>query len=162
MIKIFNYCRELEEKKFNAGQVILEEGGKSNKIYVLIEGEVVVEKDGININAVSDPGALFGEMSILLDKPHMATVKTSLPSRFYVAENGKDFLKSDKEVLFFISKLLATRLNSVTTYLVDFKNQFEDHESFHFTLVNEVLQNIINQQDDESILGSDRVTDDTN
>ncbi len=58
MIKIFNYCRELEEKKFDADQVILEEGGKSNKIYVLIEGEVIVEKDGININAVSDPGAL--------------------------------------------------------------------------------------------------------
>jgi len=157
--KILNLCKDLERIKFESDQILLKEGGRSNKILILIEGEVVVEKDGIQVNTVSDPGAIFGEMSILLDMPHMATVKTTTPSKFYVAENGDEFLKSNMEISFFISKILAIRLHGVTTYLVDLKKQFEDHDTYHFTMVDEVLGNLVQQQDDESTLGSDRVDD---
>lgn len=159
MRKILDLCKDLEEKEVEPYQIIMEEGGRSKRIFIMIEGEVVIEKEGVEINSVSEPGSIFGEMSILLDKPHMATVKTTARSRFYVADNGMNFLKSDMEISFAISRLLATRLNGVTSYLVDLKNQYQDHGTYHFTIVDTVLENILHQQDDESDLGSDRVED---
>lgn len=161
MNKILELCSGLEEKIFAPYQVVLEEGGRTNRIFILIDGEVVIEKEGVEINTVSEPGSIFGEMSILLDLPHMASVKTTEESSFYVAENGLQFLKSDMEIAFFISRLLAKRLNGVTSYLVDIKNQYKDHETYHFTIVDTVLENIVHQQDDESDLGSDRIDEPT-
>ncbi|MGH7884630.1 MAG: cyclic nucleotide-binding domain-containing protein [Thermodesulfobacteriota bacterium] len=162
MSKILNYCKDLQQKNFDSDQLVLEEGGRSNKIFILIEGEVSVEKNGIKINTVSEPGAIFGEMSILLDLPHTANVRAKSPSKFFVAENGLEFLKSDIEISFFMSKLLASRLNGVSTYLVDIKKQYEEFEDNHFSMVDTVLSNLLNSnQDEDMTLGSERVADDT-
>ena len=161
MLELLKYCEDLQIKEFDTNTTILEDGGNTNKIYFLIEGEVVVEKNEVEINVVSEPGAIFGEMSILLNLPHMATVKTTVPSKFYVSENGLDFLKTNMNISYFISKMLATRLHGVTSYLVDFKKQYEDHPTHHFRMVDSVLENIVNQQDDESSLGSDRIEEPT-
>lgn len=161
MRKILDYCKQLEEVTFEPYKAILNEGGRSNKIYILIEGEVVIEKEGVEVNTVSEPGSIFGEMSILLNMPHMATVKTTSESRFYVAEDGMGFLKSDMKIAFSISRLLATRLHGVTTYLVDIKNQYQDHDTYHFTIVDSVLENLLHQQDEDSDLGSERVEEST-
>ncbi|MGB6923675.1 MAG: cyclic nucleotide-binding domain-containing protein, partial [Methyloceanibacter sp.] len=62
------------------------------------------------------------------------------------------FLKAHPEIAFFLSRLLAERLNAATTYLVDLKQQFEGHDD-HFGMVGEVLETLIHQQSDDFKLG---------
>ena len=99
---------------------------------------------------------MLGEMSILLNNPHMATVKSIKTTNLYVVNDAADFLKSNTDITFHLAKTLALRLNGVTSYLVDIKKQFEGSED-HFGMVDEVLESLIYNQDDEQIeLGSDR------
>lgn len=150
----------MPERTFGAGEAILREGERAGVLYILIDGEVEVLKGDIQINTVSDPGAFFGEMSVLLDAPHVATVRTLAPSRFFVAENAAEFLSSDPAVGLAVSRLLARRLHSVITYLADLKRQFEEHEN-HLGMVDEVLEALVHQQGQKHDPGSDRDPDPT-
>lgn len=155
MRTILSFCEKLPEKSFGPGEVLLAEGGDDRILYILIEGEVEILKGDLQINTVSEPGAIFGEISVLLDLPHTATVKTLLPSRVYVVERAGEFLQSYTDISYQIAKRLAQRVHSITTYLVDLKKQFEGQDD-HFGMVDEVLENLVHQQEAESIPGSDR------
>jgi CRP-like cAMP-binding protein len=83
---ILEQCRGLPERRFAAGSVLLAEGETSGLLFVLVEGEVEILKGTFQINTVADPGAIFGEISLLLDKPHMATVRAVSDCRVHVVE----------------------------------------------------------------------------
>ena len=78
MRAILPLCAAMPERAVPAGQTILQEGQRSGALYVLIEGSVEVLKGDVQVNTVSDPGAVFGEMSVLLDTP---TSPPCAPSR---------------------------------------------------------------------------------
>jgi CRP-like cAMP-binding protein len=160
MRQILQRCTAMPQRSLAAGEIVLGEGERRGVLYILIEGEVEILKGDIQVNTVSDPGAVFGEMSVLLDAPHMATVRTLAPSRFHVAEDATSFLTSDPEVAVAISRLLARRLNSMITYLVDLKRQFEGHDD-HLGIVDEVLESLVHHQGEEHSPGSDRDPDPT-
>ncbi|SRR5258706_9176047 len=145
MSSIIENCQGLPERRFATGETVLEEGKKLGLIYILAEGSVEILKEDVQLNRVSAPGAIFGEMSILLDQPHMATVRALTDSRFYVAANGKAFLKAHPEINLHVSTLLAERLNSMASYLVDLKKQFEDRAD-HLGIVDEVLESLSHLQ----------------
>ena len=42
---------------------------------MLVSGQVVVEHDGVPFARIDTPGAVFGEMSAVLDRPATATVR---------------------------------------------------------------------------------------
>jgi CRP/FNR family transcriptional regulator, cyclic AMP receptor protein len=152
---ILDLCHALPVQTFEPGIVLLAEGERSGLLYVLIDGEVEILKGDFQIAAVSDPGAIFGEISILLDIPHMATVRAVTPCSAYVVEGGDAFLRSHKEIAYQLSKLLAQRLYGLTTYLVDLKRQFE-HQGNHLSMVDEVLETLRHQQQKSFTPGSDR------
>lgn len=158
MRSILSFCAGLPEKSFAAGDVLLAEGGREDKLFVLIEGEVEILKGDTEINVVSDPGAVFGEMAVLLESTHTATVRTTTPTRMYVAEHADAFLRSNPELNYLVAKLLAKRLYAVSTYLADLKRQFEEHTD-HLGMVDEVLETLLHQHDDEFTPGSDRDPD---
>lgn len=143
MFNILDYCKDLPHKYYEPYQVVLEQGGRTNKIFILAEGEIVIEKEGVEVGEVTEPGTIFGEMSILLDKTHTATVKTASPSKFYVAENGLEFIKSDIEIAFHILKLLANRLDGATTYIVEAKDQYREEGSYHLDILDTAIENIL-------------------
>jgi CRP-like cAMP-binding protein len=155
MRTILSFCPGLPEKTFSPGEVLLAEGGRERILYILIDGEVEVLKGDFQVNTVSEPGAIFGEISVLLDIPHMATVKTLTPARAYVVERAGEFLQSHTDIAYQLARLLAQRLHGVTTYLVDLKSQFEDRED-HLGMVDEVLETLVHQQAEECTPGSDR------
>ena len=156
MASILNYCKDLPTLILNEGDILLKEGDKSDKFYILIDGECEILRGKYQINKVSEPGSMLGEMSILLNNPHMATVKSIKKTKLYVVDDAADFLRSNTDITYHLAKTLAQRLNGVTSYLVDIKKQFEGSED-HFGMVNEVLESLIYNQDDEKIeLGSDR------
>jgi CRP-like cAMP-binding protein len=160
MRAILSLCASMPERAVPAGQIILREGERSGALYVLIEGSVEIRKGDVQVNTVSDPGAVFGEMSVLLDAPHVATVRTLAPSRFHVSEDAARFLGSDPAVGLAVSKLLARRLNAVITYLADLKRQYGADDD-HLGMVDEVLETLVHHQGEEHSPGSDRDPDPT-
>ena len=155
MPSILSLCQVLPVRTFEPGATLLAEGKRSGLLYILVEGEVAILKGDFQINAVSEPGAIFGEISVLLDIPHMATVRAVTPCRAHVVEGGDAFLQSNKEIAYHLSKLLAERLHGVTTYLVDLKRQYEDHDN-HFGMIDDVLETLVHQQRQSFTPGSDR------
>ena len=75
MSAILNACQGVAAKAVEPGAVLFSEGDRDGALYVLVSGEVEILKGDFQVNSVSEPGALFGEMSILLNIPHMATVR---------------------------------------------------------------------------------------
>lgn len=159
MRQILNLCSaDMPQRTVAAGVTLMEEGKRDHLLLILIEGSVEILKGEYQINVISEPGAVFGEVSVLLDAPHTATVKTTAESRFYVADDPLAFLRSNPAIALGVSRLLAKRLHAMTTYLVDLKQQFEGHDD-HFGMIDEVLDSLAHAQDDEHEPGSDRDPD---
>lgn len=158
MPSILPLCQALPIATFAPGDILLAEGQRSGRLFVLIEGEVEILKGGFEINTVAEPGAIFGEISVLMDLPHMATVRALTPCRAHVVKGGEAFLKSNPEITYELSKLLAQRLHGVTTYLIDLKRQFEN-EANHLNMVDDVLEALVHQQRQSFTPGSDRDPD---
>jgi CRP/FNR family cyclic AMP-dependent transcriptional regulator len=155
MRTILSYCQGLSERTFGPGEVLLVEKEKQGVLYILIEGEIEVLKGEFQVTTACEPGAIFGEMSILLDIPHTATVRTLTQSRLHVVERAAEFLKSHTDITYQLAQVLAQRVYSVTTYLVDLKKQYEDRQD-HLGMVDEVLETLVHQQIEECSPGSDR------
>lgn len=114
----------LPELHFAAGDTVLTEGGPAAGIWVLVSGALQVSKNGIDINTVAQPGAVVGEISVLLGAPYGATVRTTQPSVLRHAADGRALLDSHPAISRLVAVGLAERLNFVTTYLADLKQQY--------------------------------------
>jgi len=160
MSDVIDLCAGLPQRTFRAGETILDEGARAGVLYVLAGGSVEVRKGDLQIATVDTPGAFFGEVSALLDLPHMATVRALTDTTLFVATEPMTFLRSHPAIALSLAGLLAKRLHSVTTYLVDLKRQFEGSEN-HLSMVDEVLETLVHHQGVESTPGSDRHPDPT-
>jgi CRP/FNR family transcriptional regulator, cyclic AMP receptor protein len=145
-MSLFDCCKGLPEVQAEPGTVLLTEGTTSGKLYVLIEGELQVLRGGVEVATAADPGAVFGEMSILLDIPHTATVRALTPCRLYVVDDTEGFLAAAPDMMRHIGKLLAHRLQLATGYLADLKSQFAESGN-HLGMLDTVLESLLHQQE---------------
>ncbi len=155
MTSILELCTGLPTQEVAPGTVLLREGERTGRLYFLISGRIDILKNDVPINTVTEPGAVFGEISVLLNAPHMATVRAQEDSKVHVVEHAEAFLQSHSKVNYHLSKLLAQRLQGVTGYLVDLKKQFADQGN-HLAMVDNVLESLVHQQSEEFSPGSDR------
>jgi CRP/FNR family transcriptional regulator, cyclic AMP receptor protein len=158
MPTVLDLCAGMPLETVEAGAVLLDEGTRSGRLYVLVSGTVEVVKGDVQITTVSEPGAFLGEISALLDIPHMATVRAVERSTVRVATDPRAFLGSHPQIALAVARLLAKRLHFVSSYLVDVKRQFEDHEN-HLGIVDEVLETLVHHQEPDAEPGSDRHPD---
>ena len=126
------------------GEVLIEENSAAGALYFLARGTLEVRKDGVQIAEVSEAGAVFGEMSVLLRSPYTATVLALADSEVRVVTDPEAFLQENPEVALYMSRILARRLNALNRYLVDIKRQFGDQED-HLAMVDEVLGALMNK-----------------
>lgn len=157
MTTLLAFSNRLPAVSVPAGEVLLPEGGRTGLLFILLEGSVEIVKSEVQVEVVSDPGALFGEISALLDLPHIATVKTLSPARVVRIEDAATFLQANPDLSLEVAKLLAERLVNVVGYLVDLKRQFEGHG--HLGMVDQVLETLVNQQRQPFTPGSRREPD---
>jgi len=144
MESLKEFLTSLPVREADAGEAVIEQGRRENFVLLLKSGSVEILKDGVAITEVSEEFAIFGEMSILLDQPHTATVKAIEPSRFYVVEDAKKVLMWHPEAALYVAEILARRLDSLNKYLVDVKNQFREFDD-HVGMVDEVLDTLMNK-----------------
>jgi CRP/FNR family transcriptional regulator, cyclic AMP receptor protein len=155
MREILEYCEGGIEREIPAGTVLIHEGGKTGHLFVLIKGQLEVMRGDSVVAVLSEPGAVTGEMSLLLDRPHTATVRAAADSTIYVFDDAAAFLGTQPAVALLIARLLAQRLNVATTYLSDIMKQYAGHGT-HLEMVGEILQSMINLPPLQVSPGSDR------
>ena len=111
-------ARSLNQQLFPAGSVLIAEGGKLNTMFVLRSGELEVSRNGVVVTAIRQPGTIFGEMSVLLDAPHSATVRAITPVEVFVIADALSVLEQRPQLLLQIARLLAKRVSNTTATLV--------------------------------------------
>ncbi len=117
-------CAGLSMVRHQAGETVLTAGSKTGHLLVLMSGSVEVVKNGAQIAKVSAPGAVFGELAVLLDQAHTADVRTLEESDFYVA-NAATLLAHDAAVPLYVAAVLAQRLDQANRALVELKRQLQ-------------------------------------
>jgi CRP/FNR family transcriptional regulator, cyclic AMP receptor protein len=155
MREILKHCSDIPLQDVADGTELLTEGQTTGHVYVLAQGRIEVVRDGTPVTVIDEPGALVGEMSVLLGAPHTATVRTLGDVKVHVIEDGNAFFSANPQISWLLARMLANRLNAATTYLADVKAQFASHGS-HLEMVGEVLESLIHQQERDFHRGSDR------
>jgi len=163
MSTILEALQDYPFRRFSAGEVVLEEGTSTGILFVLVEGEVEIVKAGVVVATAAEPGAMFGDLSALLNEPHTATVRTLRPSAFHAVTEPRAFLEQSPQACMHLCELLARRLNAVNKYLVDVKHQFAGHD--HIGMIDGALNTLMHRQPQhrvrprESTIRSSEVTD---
>jgi len=157
---ILEYCAiaKAPRRELAPGTVLLVEGETSGRLYVLVQGTIAVLRGDTVVSVVDEPGAMFGEISALIGKPHTATVRAETAATVFEFTDAAAFLRSHTDVAFAVAQLLARRLNAATGYLVDVKHQFQDRVD-HLGMVGDVLDSIVHHHHVEISPGSDRQPD---
>jgi CRP-like cAMP-binding protein len=114
-------------KNFDAGETVFAEGSKTGQLLILKSGAVSIVKGGTVIASVTEPGAIFGEISVLLDQPHGADVRTLKPSQFHVAD-AVDLLTKDSVALLYVAMILARRVDGANHALLELKREISAGE----------------------------------
>ncbi|MDP1732128.1 MAG: cyclic nucleotide-binding domain-containing protein [Devosia sp.] len=113
---------------FPAGHELIRQGGRSGSLFVLKTGEMEVIRDGRFVSSVNRPGAIFGEMSVLLDQPHSAAVRAVTDVEVYVIADALKVLESHPAWTLQIARLLAQRVNATTALLMDSQRETSDKD----------------------------------
>lgn len=108
---------------YQPGEIILAEGSKTGRLWILRKGAVAVVRQGVEIAKVAEPGAVFGDISALLDTPHTADVRALEISVFHVADAATSL--QDPAVLIHVARILAQRLNGANQALIELKTKHQ-------------------------------------
>jgi CRP/FNR family cyclic AMP-dependent transcriptional regulator len=145
----------LPELTFPDGADVITEGQLEVPLLVLISGSTRVSREDVQISEIAEPGAVFGELSALLSAPATATVRAVGECVFRVCDDPRAFLREHPELAIAIAQMLARRLDALTHYLVDVRNQYAD-TSHHLGVVDVVLESLSHHQGARADPGSDR------
>lgn len=144
----------LPEAAFAPGDIVIHEGGSAGAIWVLVSGVLRVHKGNVTVNVITQPGAVVGEISVLLNTAYSATVEAAEHSVLRYAADGRALLASNPAITALVAVGLAERLNFVTTYLVDLKHQYGDAPGL--AMIPDVLRQLAQRQHPGARPGSAR------
>jgi CRP/FNR family cyclic AMP-dependent transcriptional regulator len=107
-----------------AGETVIAEGSRTGRLLILAKGVVAIVKKDTEIAQVAEPGAVFGELSVLLGKPHTAEVRALETSQFHVA-NAATLFSQDPIAVLYVAATLAHRLDAANHALIQLKSQLK-------------------------------------
>ncbi len=107
---ILDGLENLPKQSFAAGEYVLKEGKRTDRLYILNQGRVEVLQKNSLLYEISDRGSVFGEISALLDVDHTSTVRTLEPSTFYYVDGAPEFIRKSPKFALGLLQILARRL----------------------------------------------------
>lgn len=152
---LLELTRDLPVAHVAAGDTLVVEGQMQHHLQVLVSGAVTVERDGTPFARIDTPGAVFGEMSVVLGKPASATVRATTATVVRVVEDPEAFLTQQPGAALAVLRMTASRLDGLTQYLVDVKQQFA-HLEGHLGMVDSILDTLVHHQGPAARTGSAR------
>jgi len=114
------------------GETLIEAGEARGEIFVLAGGKLKVERDGVEIARITEPGSLVGEMSVLLGTDHTATVTALTPVEVRHIEDGLHWLENSTIAALHVATLACQRLDATSALLVEFKKESGPHREQGF------------------------------
>ena len=111
------------------GDILIDQGRKDGKLYVLDSGVLAVERDGVKIATIDQFDSLIGEMSLLLDKPHSATVRAETEARVRVVDDAMLVLERQPMITLRLATLLCQRLDTTSALLAEATHGADKEES---------------------------------
>ncbi|MEQ1768292.1 MAG: cyclic nucleotide-binding domain-containing protein, partial [Devosia sp.] len=100
------------------GETLVAEGASGGTLYVLISGTLSVERDGVKLATLTQPGTLIGEMSVLLGTPASANVRADSEARVRIIADAAKVLATDAHLATKVAATLASRLDATSALLV--------------------------------------------
>jgi len=146
---------DLPLSTFAAGDVLIAEGADAGPLFILVSGAVGIERDGVAFARIDNPGAIFGEMAVVLGKAATATVRATSEVVVRVADDPDAFLTERPGAALAVLRTTAARLDGLTQYLVDVKGQFTELEG-HLGMVDAILDTLVHHQAPAARTGSVR------
>ncbi|MCX7590130.1 MAG: cyclic nucleotide-binding domain-containing protein, partial [Kiritimatiellae bacterium] len=104
---------------YDENEVVVREGEPGDEMFYILSGRVRVERAGLPIGSL-EAGQYFGEMSMLLDQPRTATVRTLTPETKLVVISRQNFdaiLAENPEIVRKLLVDMATRVKDTTAGL---------------------------------------------
>lgn len=117
---------DFNERVYQDGEVIIEEGSVGKDIYMLVESEkgLLVSKEGKEVGKVTQPGEYFGEMSSLLNLKRTATVSSMGRSvvQVFPGDNLEATLAAYPSLAKKVIDTLASRLLDANKRIIELSN----------------------------------------
>ena len=106
-------ARLVGHRTLGAGEVLVRQGDPTRDVYLLVRGEVEVQTDGRTMARLG-PGAVVGEVALLVDGPRMSTVVATTDLELLVLdEDAFTALLDEPEVARVLASELAQRLRAL-------------------------------------------------
>jgi serine/threonine protein phosphatase PrpC len=115
LLRVSNCCRQQD---FKPDEVIIREGESSEALFLLVNGQVVVERNEHPV-AMLGAGSHFGEMALLSQRPRSATVKARTVANVLVLERPLFFAMLQQDSVL-ATKFLWRLAQSLSLRLDDF------------------------------------------
>ena len=145
-------------RQFADGEFVLTDGVRSSSLLVLESGVIEVQRRGIAVVRMAEPGSVVGELGLLLDTPASADVVAVGPVTMRSIVDAPTFFAESPDFALYLATTLARRLFQVSTYLSDLQEQLA-HRGDTLGLVPAVLQDLLGSSRSPADPGSDRDTD---
>lgn len=103
--------RVADELRLPAGRVLMRQGAPGRELFVLVDGEATVERDGTTI-AVRHSGDFLGELALVTRQPRTATVTATTDLQTLVLDrlNFDRLLRDVPTIAAKVLKAVAERL----------------------------------------------------
>jgi len=98
--ELVELAKRTEDMEVEAGKTLAREGEIGQEFFVIVDGDVVVTKDGEEIRRLG-PGEFFGEIALVWESPRRtATVTAAGPLRFFVLtrQNFRSLIAHQPEI----------------------------------------------------------------
>lgn len=116
-LRVSRICKELV---FHRGQPVVEEGSRGDAMYVIVQGELVVTRDGVELARLG-AGEHFGELGLLEDQMRSASVTGASTGSAIVVQRAQlqEFCQREpalgNQILWRLLHTLGARLRAANT-----------------------------------------------
>jgi CRP-like cAMP-binding protein len=108
---------------FEEGDLLLRQGTVTQRLLFLRDGAVDIVRDQVTLARIAEPGAVLGDMAVILGRPHSADVRAVRQSRCHVAEDAAALLTAEPTLALYVMTVRASRLDEVNRHLIEARNR---------------------------------------
>jgi len=123
MASLLSLTQSQPQRQLAPGEVLIKEGEPGGDLFVLETGRLIVERGGVKIAEIKEPGAIIGEMSVLLGNDNSATVRADRAATVRVIDNAVAFLERTPLVALHVATLACARLDATSALLVQLRKE---------------------------------------